>query len=240
MGIFDKFSFSKKKKQAEQINKRNTARVMKVTKEAVPSVDLVEALVNDIEQQVIEDIETNVGATTDKKNMTLYRIDVLESFATWSATALIQVQVDFQTFKMEEDNKWKQLDAWIKAHKANEADVVWDSTDSTYKPVKDIIINKAINANQILYKGTYDTLDNVLTNFKFENAKLADRALQADNADYAKEAGLTKTIYFNGGAFALEDILSNYISKNVLREVMDASNNFSEFKTNLIKALGVL
>lgn len=240
MGLFSKLNFSKKKKEAKEINKRNTARVMKVVKNTEQKVDLVEDLVNDIEQQIIEDIETNAGPSTDKKNMTLYRIDILESFATWSATALIQLQIDFQTFKMGEEQKWVELEAWIKAHKANEAAVVWDSTDNTYKPVKEIIINKAIDANQVLYQGGYQTLDSILSTFQFDNAKTADRATTSGTADYAVLAGSTKNVEFNGGSFPVEVILQNYIVKSLLRDVLDASNNFSEFKTNLIKALGVL
>lgn len=220
MGLFDKFKKKKYNELTNNVNKNIKTKIINKVK----TRDIVEDTLKQIEEETI----TIEKAIT--KTKTLERLDVLEAFATWAATTILDNQVKLNA--LDDFARAEIQKIWDRINNLNltQADTVLDTTDNQYKNVKQIIIDKSINSNQILYQGRYDTIENILADYTppIEPPK---------EVDYAKKAGVATLVQYAGGVHSVDDILSDYFNITIWSQIINNSTTFEEFKTNLINAL---
>lgn len=217
MGLFDKF----KKKSFNE----NTIKTSKIKW-------FNEKLAKEIAKQEVQTIEEAQPLSTIDKTKTLYRLDVLEDWVVVYAPKINDNTINVNALRLQHNNDIQRLEALINGNKPNElkADVVKDTTDNQYKNVKQIIIDKAINANQILYNGNYTTIENVMQNYKPEPPK---------EVDYAKESGVARKVWSKSGVHDIDNILLDYLTKNDWGDVIRQAETFEQFKTNLLNKLAL-
>lgn len=230
MGLLDRF---KKKKYIDEYQQTNETIRKRIVEKKLKPVDMT-MVEEAMERIVATPLETIQDA--NNKNQTLYRIGILEEFSTWSATTLLSLQGDFQQFQLNTQQELKELRDLLNATREFKADVVLDTLDNTYKDVKKIVVDNAINANMIYDNilGRYVSIND----FQFEKAKFAQEANKALLSKSSDEADIAKTIRYNGGVFSLDDILKDYISDKEWVSIIDSSNDFDTFKQELKKRIG--
>lgn len=217
MGLFDKF---KKKSFNDTTTKTSKLKWFN------------EKLAKEIAKQEAQTIEEAQPLATIDKTKTLYRLDVLEDWIVIYAPKIDDNTINVNALRQQHNRDIERLEALINGGKPNElkADVVLDTTNGQYKNVKQIIIDKAINANQILFNGNYMTIDKVLENYKPEPPK---------EVDYAKEAGFANKIRYGDSIVSLDNVMIDYLTKNDWTDIIGQAQTFEQFKTNLINKLAL-
>lgn len=217
--LFKKRSF---KSLTKDINDSNSKRIKKGE---------TKNIVEDTLRQIEEHVE--VSNKDKQQTYTFIRLETLEAFATWATTSILQNQNDILIINSSNKAEFKKI--WDKINDikpSTQADNVLDTTDNAYKNVKDIIINKAINANML-----YDDIEKrykPMSQIKVESTLNADFAKQADNA---KEAAVAIKVKCDSGIQDIETILMNYIPKSIMRDVLLISPTYQHFKDNLNSVL---
>ncbi len=203
------------------------------------AIKLSEAVINSV-------AEPSAAPTMPTQTKTFVRLDTLENWTVWATPKINDISVELDNFKNTTANNFSDVNKRIDSIVADTGDskTVWDSTDNTFKDVKQIIIDNAIKANTVLYKGAYWSVEDVMNNYKPEplppptHCKSADYAKTAGNADYASEAGTANMVKLNDGSVvSMSDLISDYINAEQWKQILNASTTFEQFKTQLLNVL---
>lgn len=164
-------------------------------------------------------IVEQVPQTQRTKPKTLERLTKNEELSTSLETQVQTNTTTISTNYKDINDRVKLLEEFKEASKLNQAAFVLDTTDSNYKNVKDIIINNSINSNLILYKGKYDTIENVL---KGVNKQV-----------------VAHQVMFNEEPREADTLLKDYLPIKLLKDIVGRTKNstFEEFIKELERYL---
>lgn len=196
--LFKKRSF---KNLSEKINNGNIKKIKE---------NKTKNIVEETLQQIDNHIESiNVSSN---RTRTFIRLETLEAFSTWATTTMLDNQANIirlKTYTEEEFKKvWDAIEGFDPTNL--KADIVLDTFDSTYKNVKEIVINKA---------------------------EVANKALFTETTGYANVAGVAQKVVYANGVHTVDDVMLNYVPKSILKEVLSISNTYEQFVINMGKAL---
>lgn len=196
--LFKKRSF---KNLAEKINSGNIKKIK-------------ENKTKNIVEETLQQIDNHIESISVSSNRTLtfIRLETLEAFSTWATTTMLDNQANIirlKTYTEEEFKKvWDAIEGFDPTNL--KADIVLDTFDSTYKNVKEIVINKA---------------------------EVANKALFTETTGYANVAGVAQKVVYANGVHTVDDVMLNYVPKSTLKEVLSISNTYEQFVINMGKAL---
>lgn len=196
--LFKKRSF---KNLAEKINSGNIKKIK-------------ENKTKNIVEETLQQIDNHIESISVSSNRTLtfIRLETLEAFSTWATTTMLDNQANIirlKTYTEEEFKKvWDAIEGFDPTNL--KADIVLDTFDSTYKNVKEIVINKA---------------------------EVANKALFTETTGYANVAGVAQKVVYANGVHTVDDVMLNYVPKSILKEVLSISNTYEQFVINMGKAL---
>lgn len=196
--LFKKRSF---KNLAEKINSGNIKKIK-------------ENKTKNIVEETLQQIDNHIESISVSSNRTLtfIRLETLEAFSTWATTTMLDNQANIIRLKVYTEEEFKKVWEAIKGFDPTnlKADIVLDTFDSTYKNVKEIVINKA---------------------------EVANKALFTETTGYANVAGVAQKVVYANGVHTVDDVMLNYVPKSILKEVLSISNTYEQFVINMGKAL---
>lgn len=190
-----------------------------------------EKVANEIAQQDIQSIEDAINNITIDKTKTLERLDILEEWIALYAPKINDNHINVNALRQQHDREIREIKDLMSNDKL--ADRVLDTTDNQYKNVKQIIIDKAINTNQVLYKGNYTTIENILTNY------IPTIPPFPNEIEYARHSGYADKIRYGDSIISLDNVMLGYLHKDVWSDIIRNADTFEQFKTNLINKLAL-
>lgn len=175
------------------------------------------------EQQVEEPQPITPKQLLEGKTKTFHRLDLLEDSSIFSLEKINEMGIDIDYLKSKLDG--------LPSNREIKADSVLDTTDNQYKNVKSIIIDQSIKANVVLDPNTnnYITVKEYIQKYGIIDPDIEVRRAQT--------AGAADKVFDNDGYYSISTILGDYLDTRVLVEVLNSSDTYEQFKSNLLREI---